>query len=60
MAEKKEANWDLLDPLKTATELIFGKVAGEPARFLNRVREAREVLLSPLNTRIAPTPYDVV
>lgn len=60
MADKNYGAWDLVDPLKTATELIFGKLAGDPARLLNRMRDAREVLLSPLNTSIAATPYDVV
>lgn len=60
MAKKNDLNWDLMDPLKTATEMIFGKAAGDPARFFTRLRSAREVLLSPLNTGIAQTPYDVV
>lgn len=61
MAEKENVSWDaLVEPLKTATDLIFGKAAGEPARLVNRLMAARDVLLSPLETGIAPTPYDVV
>jgi polyhydroxyalkanoate synthase len=61
MAEKENVSWDaMVEPLKTATDLIFGKAAGEPARLVNRLMAARDVLLSPLETGIAPTPYDVV
>jgi len=61
MAEKENISWDaMVEPLKTATDLIFGKAAGEPARLINRLMAARDVLLSPLETGIAPTPYDVV
>jgi polyhydroxyalkanoate synthase len=61
MAEKENTSWEsMAEPLKTATDLIFGKSAGEPARLINRLMAARDVLLSPLETGIAPTPYDVV
>lgn len=61
MAEKENTNRDsMVEPLKTATDFIFGKTAGEPARLINRLMAARDVLLSPLETGIAPTPYDVV
>lgn len=61
MAEKENLSWDaMVEPLKTATDLIFGKAAGEPARLVNRLMAARDVLLSPLETGIAPTPYEVV
>ena len=61
MAEKEDVSWNaMVEPLKTATDLIFGKAAGEPARLVNRLMAARDVLLSPLETGIAPTPYDVV
>jgi polyhydroxyalkanoate synthase subunit PhaC len=61
MAEKGNVGWDaMVEPLKTATDLILGKAAGEPARLVNRLMAARDVLLSPLETGIAPTPYEVV
>ena len=51
---------DMLAPFTFAAELIMARVAGDSARFYDYVRNAMDVLLSPLETDIAVTPYDVV
>jgi len=38
----------------------MARVAGDSAKFHDQVRKAKEVLLGPLETDIAVTPYDVV
>jgi polyhydroxyalkanoate synthase len=38
----------------------MARVAGDTAKFHDQVRKAKEVLLSPMQTDIAVTPYDVV
>ncbi|MBP8695491.1 MAG: class III poly(R)-hydroxyalkanoic acid synthase subunit PhaC [Syntrophobacterales bacterium] len=47
-------------PYVMAADLIAARVAGDTAKFYDQLRKAREVLLSPLETEIAVTPYDVV
>jgi len=51
---------DLLNPMRMAGDLIFAKMAGDSAKALKRIQHAKDVLLGPLNTEIAPTPYDIV
>lgn len=61
MTERDNKSWnDLMESMKTATDIVFGKAAGEPAKLMKRLSDAREVLLSPLKTDIASTPYEVV
>ncbi|MBM4271719.1 MAG: class III poly(R)-hydroxyalkanoic acid synthase subunit PhaC [Deltaproteobacteria bacterium] len=47
-------------PFKMAGDLVFAKVMGDTAKLYNYLRDARDVLLSPMKTDIATTPYDVV
>ncbi|NTW16323.1 MAG: class III poly(R)-hydroxyalkanoic acid synthase subunit PhaC [Syntrophaceae bacterium] len=49
-----------MDPFGMAGNLIFAGLAGDTAKLYNYLREARNVLLSPMNTDIAMTPYEVV
>jgi polyhydroxyalkanoate synthase len=50
----------MMAPYVMAGELIMARVAGDTANFHDQVRKAKEILLSPLETDIAVTPYDVV
>lgn len=45
---------------KVSVDLILEKLAEETVEVKDRVEKAREVLLGPLETDIATTPYDVV
>jgi len=61
MTERDNKSWnEIVESMKTATDIVFGKAAGEPAKLMKRLSDAREVLLSPLKTDIASTPYEVV
>ncbi|MCU0554861.1 MAG: hypothetical protein MUF17_08885, partial [Syntrophales bacterium] len=59
-SDKKPQLSELMAPYIMAGELIMARVAGDSAKFYDQVRRAKEVLLSPLETDIAVTPYDVV
>jgi len=59
-SEKKTRLSEMMAPYAMAAELIMARVAGDAAKFHDQVRKAKEVLLSPLETDIAVTPYDVV
>jgi len=58
--EKKTRLSELMAPYVMAADLIMARVAGDAAKFHDQLRKAKEVLLGPLNTEIAVTPYDVV
>ncbi|MBU0514996.1 MAG: class III poly(R)-hydroxyalkanoic acid synthase subunit PhaC, partial [Proteobacteria bacterium] len=45
---------------KVSVDLILEKLAEETVEVKDRVEKAREVLLGPMDTAIATTPYDVV
>lgn len=61
MPDKNRSKFeDMMGPFKFSGDLVFAKMAGDMARWHKRVRSARDVLLGPLDTAIAPTPYDVV
>jgi len=59
-SDKKPQLSEMMAPYIMAGELIMARVAGDTAKFYDQVRKAKEVLLSPLETDIAVTPYDVV
>ena len=47
-------------PMSMATDFLISRMALEPLKLAERMKEAREVLLGPLKTDIATTPYEVV
>jgi polyhydroxyalkanoate synthase len=49
-----------MDQPKIPVDLILAKMAEDAEKVQARVRKASDVLLSPLNTEIASTPYEVV
>lgn len=49
-----------MDQAKIPVDLIMAKLAEDAEKAQARARKASDVLLSPLNTDIATTPYDVV
>jgi polyhydroxyalkanoate synthase len=49
-----------MDQPKIPVDLIMAKLAEDAEKVQARVRKASDVLLGPLNTEIATTPYDVV
>jgi polyhydroxyalkanoate synthase len=59
-SEKKPHLSEMMAPYAMASELIMARVAGDTAKFCDHIRKAKEVLLSPMETNIAVTPYDVV
>jgi polyhydroxyalkanoate synthase len=59
-SDKKPQLSEMMAPYVMAGELIMARVAGDTANFHDQVRKAKEILLSPLETDIAVTPYDVV
>ena len=59
-SEKKTRLSEMMAPYAMAADLIMARVAGDAAKFHDQLRKAKEVLLGPLNTEIAVTPYDVV
>ena len=59
-SDKKPQLSEMMAPYIMAGELIMARVAGDQAKFYEQVRKAKEILLSPLETDIATTPYDVV
>jgi polyhydroxyalkanoate synthase len=59
-SEKKTRLSEMMAPYAMAAELIMARVAGDTAKFQDQVRKAKDVLLGPLETEIAVTPYDVV
>jgi polyhydroxyalkanoate synthase len=59
-SEKKPQLSEMMAPYTMAGELIMARVAGDSAKFYDYIRKAKEVLMSPLETDIAVTPYDVV
>jgi len=59
-SEKKTRLSEMMAPYAMAADLIMARVAGDTAKFHDQLRKAREVLLGPLETEIAVTPYDVV
>lgn len=59
-AGKKPDLEDMLNPMRMFGNLILAKMAVDSARAVKRASRAKDVLLSRLNTEIAPTPYDVV
>jgi polyhydroxyalkanoate synthase len=59
-SDKKTNLSEMMAPYVMAGELIMARVAGDTAKFHDHIRKAKEVLLSPLETDIATTPYDVV
>ena len=61
MKDEKQVNLsDMMGPFKMAGNLIFAGLAGDTAKLYNYLRDARNVLLSPMKTDIATTPYEVV
>jgi len=61
MKDEKHVNpSDIMDPFGMAGNLIFAGLAGDTAKLYNYLRDARNVLLSPMKTDIATTPYEVV
>jgi polyhydroxyalkanoate synthase len=58
--DKKPQLSEMMAPYIMAGELIMARVAGDSAKFYDHIRNAKEVLMSPLKTDIATTPYDVV
>jgi len=61
MKDEKQVNLsDMMDPFKMAGNLIFAGLAGDTAKLYDYLRDARNVLLSPMKTDIATTPYEVV
>ena len=62
MKDEKQVNLnDMMGPFKMAGDLIFaGLAGGDTAKLYNYLRDARNVLLSPMKTEIATTPYEVV
>ncbi len=58
--DKKSDGEDVMNPLKLAGDLFMAKMAGESAKAIKRIAYAKEVLLGPLDTEIAPTPYDII
>ena len=50
----------MMAPYAMAADLIVARVAGDTAKFYDQLRKAKEILMSPLETEIAVTPYDVV
>ncbi len=61
MRDEKNINaGDMMDPFKMFSDLIFSRFWGDTAKAYSYLRDAREVLLSPMKTDIASTPYDVV
>jgi len=59
-SDKKARLSEMMAPYVMAADLIAARVAGDTAKFYDQLRKAREVLMSPLETEIAVTPYDVV
>ncbi len=59
-SEKKTHLSEMMAPYVMTADLIMARVAGDSAKFHDQVRKAKEVLLGPLETDIAVTPYDVV
>ena len=59
-SDKKTNLSEMMAPYVMAGELIMARVAGDTTKFHDHIRKAKEVLLSPLETDIAVTPYDVV
>lgn len=56
----KKMNWeDLLSPLNISGNFLLAKMAMDTAKTANRLREARNILLGPLHTAIAETPYEI-
>ncbi len=49
-----------MDQAKIPVDLIISKLAEDAEKVQARVRQASDVLLSPLDTSIAATPYEVV
>ena len=49
-----------MSPSKIPVDLILAKLAEDVERSQDRLMKSREVLLGPLNTEIATTPYDVL
>ena len=61
MKDEKQVNLsDMMGPFKMAGNLMFAGPAGDTAKLYNYLRDARNVLLSPMKTDIATTPYEVV
>jgi poly[(R)-3-hydroxyalkanoate] polymerase subunit PhaC len=58
--EKNVNSVDMMGPFKMFSDLIFSRFFGDTAKLYSYLRDAREVLLSPMKTDIASTPYDVV
>lgn len=59
-SDKKARLSEMMAPYAMAADLIMARVAGDTAKFYDQLRKAKEVLMSPLETEIAVTPYDVV
>ena len=49
----------MMAPYMMAGEIIMARVARDTAGFYDQISKAREVLMGPLKTDIAVTPYDV-
>ncbi len=61
MKEEKSLDLKGLNAAKPMpSDLILAKILGDTAQWFKRMRTARDVLLGPLDTTIAPTPYDVI
>src|SRR5512136_558447 len=58
--EKNVNSGDMMGPFKMFSDLFFARFFGDTAKLYNYLKDAREVLLSPMKTDIASTPYDVV
>jgi len=58
--EKSLDSKGLSAPKPMPSDLILAKIVGDTAQWFKRMRTARDVLLGPLDTTIAPTPYDVI
>ena len=60
MEDKQKSLYEMMSPYVMAANLIMARAAGDAAKFHDRLRKAKEVLLGPLETEVAVTPYDVV
>ncbi len=59
-SDKAAGNAGKASPAGATMDLLFSRMALEPAKLMERMREAREILLGPLETDVAKTPYEVV
>ena len=60
MEDEQKSLYEMISPYITAANLIIARAAGDTAKFHEQLRKAKEVLLGPLDTKVAVTPHDVV